>query len=293
MREWVQHIGSDRYWAERVKQHLLLVPEAPVLFILLMIAWGYNFPPVVGGLAALVVVLFVVRLFCLASAVQELGLARYEQADRLAQTALRLHPWSPDALTLRGNTQLLQGNDEAAEALLRDAVRWAPEHAANHAALATVLLARGDYAAGREHATRALRLDSASPYAVQQLAWLALHREHDPRKTRRIVDTIELSAHPPAVGTSLLVLRGEAQIMEGDLEEARATICALEAALPHCPRPQQAELCFHVGRLQTLLGDDGGAYFRRSVRLDPRGRWAHAAWRAAVNPAECGSRVAS
>ncbi len=293
MREWVQHIGVGRYPVERIKHHLLLVPEAPVLLVLLLIAWGYDFPPLVGGLAALVVVLFVVRLFCLASAVQELGLARYEQADRLAQTALRLHPWSPDALALRGNTQLLQGNDEAAETLLRDAVRLAPDHPANHAALATVLLARGDYAAGREHATRALRLDGGSPYAVQQLAWLALHHEHDPRKARRIVDTIDLNAHPAAVGASLLVLRSEAQIMEGDLDEARETVCSIEAALPHCPHPQHAELCFHLGRLHALLGDDSSAYFRRSVRLDPRGRWAHAAWRAAVNPAEYGSRVAS
>ncbi len=293
MREWVQHIGVGRYPIERIKHHLLLVPEAPVLFVLLMIAWAYDFPPAIAGLAVLVVTFFVVRLFCLASAAQELSLARYEQADRLARTTLRLHPWSADALALRGNTQLLQGNDEVAETLLRDAVRLAPDHAANHAALATVLLARGDYAAGREHATRALRLDAGSLYAVQQLAWLALHHEHDPRKARRIVDTIDLNAHPAAVGASLLVLRSEAQIMEGDLDEARETVCAVEAALPHCPHPQQAELCFHLGRLHALLGDDGGPHFRRSVRLDPRGRWAHAAWRAAVNPAEYGSRVAS
>ena len=293
MREWVQHIGVGRYPVERIKHHLLLVPEAPVLFVLLMIAWAYDFPPMIGGLATLVVTFFVVRLFCLASAAQELGQARYEQADRLARTALRLHPWSSDALALRANTQLLQGNDEVAETLLRDAVRFAPERAANHASLATVLLARGDYAAGREHATRALRLDAGSPYAVQQLAWLALHREQDPQRARRIVNTIDLSAHPAAVGAPLLVLRGEAQIMEGDVDEARATVGAVEAALPHCPRPQQAELCFNLGRLHTLLGDDGGAHFRRSVRLDPRGRWAHAAWRAAVDPAEYGSRVAS
>jgi tetratricopeptide (TPR) repeat protein len=234
-----------------------------------------------------------VRLFCLTSAAQELGQARYQQADRLAGTALRLNPWSSDALTLRANAQLLQGNDEAAEALMRDVVRIAPDHAANHAALATVLMARGEYAAGRESATRAFRLDATSPHAVQQLAWLALHREQDASKARRIVNTIDLRGQPPTVVASLLVLRAEAEVALDSVFEARETIAMIEATVPQCPRPLQAELCYHLGRLEALLGEDGGAHFRRSVRLDPHGRWAHAAWRAAVNPAELSSpRVA-
>lgn len=279
---------AGRVWAERVRQQLLLVPEVPALIGLLLIGWAYRFPPAISGLVALVVAFFIVRFFCLASAEQEIGQARYRQADRLAQTALRLNPWSADALALRAQTQFLQGNDETAEMLLRDAIRRAPNHAANHAALAAILLARGAYAAGREHAARAYRIDATSPFAAQQLAWLALHRENDPGKAQRIVKTIDLRAQPPTIVAPLMVVRGEAEIAQVNLMQARETLCALEAIVPTCPRPLQAELCYHLGRLEALLGEDGGTHFRRSVKLDPHGRWAHAAWRAAVNPSEYG-----
>jgi tetratricopeptide (TPR) repeat protein len=286
MQGWEQQMAAGRFSAESVRQQVLLVPEAPVLIGLLLIGWAYGFPPAIGGLAALVVAFFIVRLFCLASAAQELGQARYRQADMLAQTALRLNPWSADALALRANTQLLQGNDEAAEMLLRDAIRRAPDNAANHAALAAILLARGAYTAGREHALQAYQIDMTSPFAAQQLAWLALHREDDPGKAQRIVKTIDLRAQPPTIVAPLLVLRGEAEIAQDHFKQARETVSILEAMMPTCPLPLQAELCYHLGRLGALLGEDGGTYFRQSVRLDPHGRWAHAAWRAAVNPTE-------
>lgn len=287
MQGWEQQMA--RFSADRVRHQVLLVPEAPVLIGVLLIGWAYGFPPAISGLAALVVAFFIVRLFCLASAAQELGQARYRQADRLAQTALRLNPWSADALALRANTQLLQGNDEAAEMLLRDAIRRAPDNAANHAALAAILLARGAYAAGRQHATQAYQIDATSPFAAQQLAWLALYREDDPGKAQRIVKTIDLRAQPLTIAAPLLVLRSEAEIAQDHLTQARETVSTLEAMLPTCPLPLQAELCYHLGRLGALLGEDGGTYFRQSVRLDPHGRWAHAAWRAAVNPSEYGS----
>lgn len=283
-----QQMAAGRYSAERIKHQVLLVPEAPVLIGLLLIGWAYSFPPALSAIAALVVAFFIVRLFCLASATQELDHANYQQADRLAQAALRLNPWSSDALALRANTQLLQGNDEAAELLLRDAIRCAPDNAANHAALAAILLARGAYAAGREHATQAYRIDATSPGAVQQLAWLALHRDEDPTKAQRIVNTIDLQTQPAAVRTPLLVLRCEAEIAQDHVMQARESMSALEAMLLNGSRPLQAELCYHLGRLEALLGEDGGTYFRRSVKLDPHGRWAHAAWRAAVSPAEYG-----
>ena len=272
----------------QIKQQVLLVPEAPVLFALLLIGWAYAFPPAVGALAALTVCVFILRLFLLTSAEQALERAHYRQADRFSRAALWVYPWSVDALALRANSYFLQGDDAAAESILRDAVRLAPDSDALHSALAGALLARGDIAGGREHAARAHRLAAGSPFAAQHLSWLALHVEGDPIKTQRMLNTLDEDL-PAQLAAPLLVLRGEAQLARGSLLAARETMHAIGALLPACPIPQQAELCYHLGRLHALLGEESRQYFRRSVDLDPNGRWAHAAWRAAVDQKSVGS----
>ncbi len=265
---------------------LLLIPEAPILLALLLIGWAYGFPPVVGALIALTIAIFLLRLFLISSAARRLEQAEYVCADRLSRVALRIYPWSADALTLRAQGLLLRGEDAAAEPILRRAARLAPDSDLIHSSLAGVLLARGRFAAGREQAVYAQRIAGGSAHAAQHLSWLALHVDGDPIAAQRILSSVDLDSAPATLGAPLLVTLAEAQIERGATRAGRESLRQLEDLLQECPIPQQAELLYHLGRLHSLLEGDGGAYFRRSVELDPHGRYARPAWLAAMERGE-------
>ncbi len=267
------------------ERQLLLIPEAPLLLALLLIGWAYDFPAVVSAFVALVVAIFLVRLFLITSAAHQLERARYRRASQLSRAALRINPWSVDALMLQAQGMLLQGDDTGAEPILRRAARLAPESDLIHCALAGTLLARGKFAAGRACASYADRVRGGSPYAAQHLAWLALHVDGDAIAAQRILSTIDLERTSPTLVAPVLATLAEAQVARGTVRAAHATLVALEEMLDSCPVPQQAEFLYHLGRIQELLGEDGGSYFRRSVGVDPRGRYARAAWRA-MQPGE-------
>ena len=269
----------DRAPLEHIKQQLMLVPEAPVLLALLLIGWAYSFPPAIGVLAALTVAIFVLRLLLLTLAQQQLGQGNYRQADSLTRAALRIYPLSVDALSLHAKGLLLRGKDVEAEALLRRAAELAPDSEAVQGALAGALLLQGDFAGGREHASYARRLAGGSPYAAQPLAWLALHVDDDPAHAQRILGEAEIDRLPATLAGPLLVLLAEAQLARGATQPAMETIRRLDAMIVACPVPQQAELCYHLGRLHALAGGDGRRHFRHSIELDPHGRYAHTAWR--------------
>lgn len=274
--------GLDERRHSHLGHQLLLIPEAPVLLALLLIGWAYHFPPGVAVLTALTIAVFLLRFCLLTASARQLERARYSRADGFSRAALRLYPWSADALTLRAQGLLLRGNDEAAEPLLRRAARLAPDSDLIHGALAGTLLARGEFAAGREHATLADRLAAGSPYAARHLAWLALHVDDDPIAAQRLLGAIDVEHTPPPLATPMLVMLAEAQIARGTVEIARETLRRIEDLLQACPIPQQAEFLYHLGKLHTELGDDASRHFYQSVKLDPHGRYAHAAWRAAA-----------
>jgi tetratricopeptide (TPR) repeat protein len=268
---------------EEIRRQVLLIPEAPLLLGLLLAGWAFGFPPVVSTMAMLVVGVFVVRLFLLSSATHELDNGHYAYADRYAEAALRIYPWSADALMVRAKSYLLQGDEKRAEVLLHRALRLAPESEAVHSALAAILLARADYIGARDHALIAGEVAAGSPLALQHLSWLALHIERDPAKSARLLQGIQPQSLPPHLLAPLLVLQGETHLAHGEHGAARVALSGIQALLPRCPVPLQAELNYHLGRLSRSLGNEHRRFFRQCVDLDPRGRWAHAAWRAAID----------
>ncbi|HEX6290705.1 MAG TPA: tetratricopeptide repeat protein [Herpetosiphonaceae bacterium] len=273
----------ESFLLSRIAQQALLVPEASILLGLLLIAWVFNFPPLIGILAIVTAFVFGLRLGLMTLAEQQLAQGAYERADRLVQAALRLNPWSVDALVLRAQGLVQQGDDEAAEALLRRAARIYPNDPAIQSGLATVILAQGRIAEGAQLA----RLDDAAdiqlPQVIQQRAWIALHVEENAAKARTLILSADPSRFPPRIALPLLMTLGEAQISLGARDAAEAVLQTIEAELPACPRSQQAELLYHLGRLRAALGESCTVYFRRSVELDPEGRYAQSAWRSAVN----------
>ncbi|NTU85995.1 MAG: hypothetical protein HGA45_42825, partial [Chloroflexales bacterium] len=75
---------------------------------------------------------------------------------------------------------------------------------------------------------------------------------------------------------ALLIGRGRAS-------EAQQALAGAEALLAACPAAQRAGLHFQLGDLLRLSGDHDRArdHFSASETLDPQGRYAAAAWRAA------------
>lgn len=267
---------------ETLMRQAWLVPEALTLVLLLLLAVALDFPPVLGFTALLTMLWFLLRLGLMALARCELDTGAYAQAARRVQLALRLNPWSADALMLAAQVASQQGADESAEAMLRRALSLYPNDRELQSVLATTVLAQGRITEGWQLA----HTDDhgrCSPHTAQQRAWYALHVEGDAAKARAIV----LRAAPERLilplALPLQVTLAEACVALGAHVEARAVLDAVQARLDAVSRPQQAELLYHLGRITTVLGDNGAHLFRRSVEIDPAGRHAQAAWRGAVD----------
>lgn len=284
--EHVQHKQPKQAqgW-DRLRQQLLLVPEAAVLVAVLLLGWAFSFPPLLSILALITMLVFGIRIGLLTWAERQLGRGAYEQADKLARAALRINPWSSDALVLQAQGHTHQGDDEGAEQLLRRAVSLYPSDQMLRSALASTLFAQGRIKEGWQIAGVVQAAHIKSPQIVQQQAWMALHVEEDAAKARNLIEAIQPMHYAPRITLPLLATLGEAQIVLGARDEAEQLIATIENTLSACDQPQQAELLYHIGRMKTALGQDGTAAFRRSVELDPDGRYAHLAWRSAVNAA--------
>ncbi len=283
----VSDIGSKpnkrtTFWRV-LAQRVLLIPEAAVIVGLLVVGWAWGFPPVLGFLAFATMLAFGVRLGLMALAEQQLARGAYARASRLTRAALRLNPWSADALALQAQGLSQQGEDEAAEQVLRRAMTLYPDDRLLLSALASTVLAQGRVAEGWQLVRANDDLAVTTPVIAQQLAWYALHVEHDPSHARMLVQRTDLERLPVAVGLPLRATLVEAQIALGAHDDARQALAMIEQQLGLCVPAQQAELLYHLGQLHTALGENGSAYFRRSVERDPDGRYAQAAWRSAVN----------
>jgi hypothetical protein len=267
-----------------VRQQALLIPEAIVLALLLFAGWLAGFPAAIGGLALLVAIGFGARLLLLAVASRRVQQGDYAIATRLIHWALVLNPWSRDALLLQAQSLTQRGDDEAAETVLRRAAALYPGDESLQSVLAGSMLAQGRMSEGWRAAHAAGHSDERLPPAIaQQRAWIAMHLEQDPARARAIVLRAEAERLPPRSGLPLLVTLAEATLALGAAAESQRLMQRIEDQLAHCPRAQQAELLYHLGRLHTAHGDGGASFFRRSVELDPHGRYAQSAWRAAVD----------
>src|SRR4028118_943515 len=169
----------------RIAQQALLVPEASILLGLLLIAWTFGFPPLIGILAIITAFVFGLRLGLMTLAEQQLAQGAYTRADRLVQAALRINPWSVDALVLRAQGLAQQGEDERAEQLLRRAAQLYPGDHTVQTTLASVVLAQGRIAEG---SLLALTDDSSVaqvPQLIQKRAGTPLQQGGDAAQAAR------------------------------------------------------------------------------------------------------------
>lgn len=261
----------------------LLVPEGLLLLVLLVLhaLIGGSLLLALAGVA--LVVVFLLRSGLLLAARRALRNSSYKHAERLLTLALRLHPWSADALALRGLLHLSLGRPEQAEADLRRALALFPGRAALHDALGSALLDQGRFVEARWECIHALKLGPASAHGYLHLAQ-AEQRLGAPATDveRHLRDGLGVCDHPADEG-SLRCALALLLIEQGRDAEARLAVAGVEALAARCTPIARAALLFHLAEVERSGGDLEAArsHFRTSEELDPHGRNAAAAWRAA------------
>lgn len=266
-----------------IGRQLLLVPEAVLLLALLCWYAGHGTSPlhIVAGLG--LVCWFSCRYALIVLARRALDRAHYPRAVRLARLALWLYPYSADVRALRGNIALAQGHAAVAETELCQAIAFYPGYAILHATRSGALLEAGEPLDACWEAMRALALDTncAPAYLHLANAELALGAPLDliEAQLRR-----GLQAHPAPADEAALRCTLAALLLDTHRQpEALLTLAGIETLIQQCSTFQQAGLHYYLGELRRGIGEDEVArnHFSLSETLDPHGRYAAAAWRAA------------
>lgn len=231
--------GSFAALMRQLIRILLVVPEAAIITVLLA---AYAIVPSIwiGVGISLLVITFISRIAALYLSSQALFNVHWDTADALATVASALHPWSPDALALRGAVALARGNGATAVRLLQRARRLAPHRSAIIAALSGALLEQGDAKEAEIVARQALELDPANAAARLYLAQ-ALAMTGAPGEV--VEDQLRLGlAHRPEpdAEASLRCALAHHLVQQGRLAEATLTLNTARAVLHRCSAAQRA-----------------------------------------------------
>jgi tetratricopeptide (TPR) repeat protein len=275
----VAWVATQLGWVGR---QLLLVPEAVLLLALLCLHSTFGAPPILAALGLVITLYFVARTTLIALGQHAFALADYERALKVTHAAIAMYPGSADAHALAGSIHLARGRSSMGAEAFRRAVACYPLQSDLHAALSAALLDDGRPQEAREEAFRALELDPHSAVAHLHLAGaeeaLGAARE-------RVEATLRagLACAAPAADEATLRCALAALLLEaGRRSEAQLVLVGTERLLARCPAPQRAGLHFHLGELLRASDADAArGHFSASEQLDPNGRFAAAAWRAA------------
>lgn len=266
-----------------VGRYALLVPEAPLLVLLLALHLIAGFPLMTALLGISAVLWFVARMSLLARSRYLIAIADYRRAERALRIALWLHPYSADVYTLLGMLSLARGRADEAINSLNQAARYFPLHSDLHAMLSGALLEDDDPEAAFSEARQAVDLDPQNASAYLHLASaeqvLGVAPDLAERHLRTGLERCNEAADEAALRCALAAML----INEGRLGEAQLALVGLPSLLESCPPAQRAGLHFHLGELFRQIGEQelARSHYQASESLDPHGRYAAAAWRAA------------
>lgn len=260
--------------ATRLGQRLLLVPEA-VLIIGLMI-------PVLNGdqsiwpgvVLTFLTIWFVARVGAMYQAQQALLSARHHEAALLARLAHGMHPWSADALALRGVIAAAGGSFDDALTLLRRSLLLSPDSSAAYATISGVLLALGRPSAARLAAQTALALD---PSCAVAFLYLADSQRHEGASMLEVEDTVRSGLAVTRRSEDEAALRcalAAVLMAEGRSAEASLTLAGMERLLASCPPPSQGRLRLRYGELLIAQGQVERArdYLQGTIVVDLLGQ---------------------
>ncbi len=266
-----------------IRRQVLLVPEAILLLTLICLHVTLDGPVFTTLLSPTIAAWFGCRTALILSARRALQHTRYARAERLVQLALWLYPYSADAMALRGAILMAQGRMAEAEFALCQAIAFYPGQATLHVARSGALLEMDRGAEAYCEATRALLLDPGCAAAYLHLAQAA-QQMGEPDEVIETHLRMGLRVTPTPTDEAALRCTLAAFLVDQHRPaEARLTLAGIEVLLARCAAPQQAGLHYYLGELRHTVGDTEAAHhhFRLSEALDPHGRYAAAAWRAA------------
>ncbi len=245
-------VGRPAPLPHRLARALLIAPESALIAVLLIFnviaasIW-------IGAAISLLILIFVTRYAALHLASLAIQRARWRAADALTTVARVLHPWSPDALALRGIVAL--GHDDAASAvvLLQRALDLAPDRAAFALVLSSAFLERGEVHAAERAARRALELEPANAVGYLCLAQALEAAGASP-------ETIEqhlregLACHPtPEAEVSLRCALARHLAHEGRMAEAALSLSAARAMLHRCSIAQRVAVSRHIAEIEAVV----------------------------------------
>jgi tetratricopeptide (TPR) repeat protein len=264
-------------------RQLLLVPEAVVLLALMCLHSALGAPPLLSLLGLLTTAFFVTRAGLLALGHRTLVTARYDDATRFAQAALSLYPGSADAHALMATLLLARGDSDEAALAFRRAIALFPLQANLHSALSAALLEAGRPVEACEEARRAVELDPTLAAAYLHLANAEERLGATPEAVEGLLRVGLQHPASPADEATLRCSLAALLIAAGRAAEAQLALANVERLLAACPAPQRAGLHFYIGEMLRMGGNTEAArnHFSASETLDPHGRHAAAAWRAA------------
>lgn len=255
-----------------LRRHLVLMPEAAALLMLVMLHLLLGAPPVLALIGLGVAGYFGARVTLLLLGRRAFAEAAYGRAERLTDVALALHPASPDGLALRGSLALAQGQADAACTYLERAVRGCPDHAA-----LLTLLSAAQREANRPNeahaaAVRALEFDPtwAPAYLQQALASERLGSAASEREA-----TLRTGLALPAAPADEAALRCALAALlfsEQRVAESGLTLAAVTGLLPACTLSQRTALHAKLGQLAAANGNPEAAeaHFAVCAELDPQ-----------------------
>jgi tetratricopeptide (TPR) repeat protein len=273
-------VATQLTWISR---QLLLVPEAVLLLTLLCLHSVLGAPPLLAVLGIAITLYFALRTAFITLGQRALAGADYGRAARLAQAAIAMYPGSADAHALAGSVHLARGQSEQGVAAFRRAVACYPLQADLHTALSAALLDNGQPQEAREEARRALALEPRSAAAHLHLAGAEEQLGASKERVEAVLRAGLACEAPPADEATLRCALAALLAGAGRAAEAQLALAGTERLLASCPAPQRAGLHFHLGELLQASGyvEAARSHFSASERLDPHGRFAAAAWRAA------------
>jgi Flp pilus assembly protein TadD len=232
----------------------LLVPETPSLLLLFCGYYLFGRPPLLGALAAVVALSFGVRGVALLMARRLLGAGRHRDADAFVRVALAMHPWSADALALRGMLALADGSPEEAERLLRRSAALFPGRPAIAAARSAALVELGRFAEGAAAARQAIGLDKGCATAylylaeAEQLAGTPAAAVEDWLRAGLAV------ARDPETETTLRCALAWHLVKQERCAEARLATAGVEATLGRCREVHQSRMRVRLCELLVAQG---------------------------------------
>jgi tetratricopeptide (TPR) repeat protein len=233
---------------------LLLVPEAVAIIGLTGVALMGKGGTAAGLAIAGLTCYFVIRVAAMYLAQAALASARYREAASLAGLAHAMHPWSADALALRGVIALTTGSVGAAIEMLRAAIQLAPDHGAAYTTLSGALLAIGRISAARIAAQQAIALNPNNAIAHLYLAESELSGGASPLIVEDIMRHGLTLAQRPDDQAAFRCALAALLLDQGRSAESALALSGIERILDACVPTSRNRLRLRYGELLMAQG---------------------------------------